>query len=73
MRKMKRYKLKKDLPTFKVGDIFYLTESKNLFHESDGLIDCNWAEIDKFPNILTDWFEEIKEKNRWEPEIHQYY
>ena len=29
--------------------------------------------IGKFPNILTDWLEEIKEKTRWEPEIHQYY
>ena len=71
---MKRYKLKKALPTFKVGDIFYLTESKNLFHESDGRIRViyNCAEIDKFPNIF-DWFEEIKETTRWKPERNQKY
>lgn len=70
---MKKYKLLKDLPTFKAGDIFYLTESKNLFHESDSVMAYNWAEIDRFPNILTDWFEEVKEPTRWKPEIDQKY
>ena len=69
---MKRYKLKKDLPTFKVGDIFYLTEGKNLFRVSDGWIAYNRAEIEKFPNIF-DWFEEIEEPTRWKPEKNQKY
>ena len=70
---MKRYKLKKDLPTFKEGEIFYLSDSGNLIRESDNIPAYSWSTIDKFPNILTDWFEEIKESTRWEPEIHQRY
>ena len=58
--KTKRYKLKRDLPTFKAGDIFYLSSMGNLFHESDDVVAYSWSTIDKFPNILTDWFEEIK-------------
>ena len=57
---MKKYKLVKDLPTFKAGDIFYLSGMGNLFHESEGVVAYSWSTIDKFPNILTDWFEEIK-------------
>lgn len=30
---MKRYKLKKDLPTFKAGDEFYLDSNNNLYHK----------------------------------------
>ena len=58
--KTKRYKLKRDLPTFRAGDIFYLSSMGNLIHESDGVVAYSWSTIDKFPNILTDWFEEIK-------------
>ena len=57
---MKRYKLKKDLPTFKEGEIFYLSDNGNLIRESDNIPAYSWSTIDKFPNILTDWFEEIK-------------
>ena len=57
---MKRYELKRDLPTFKAGEIFYLSDMGNLIHESDGVVAYSWSTIDKFPNILTDWFEEIK-------------
>ena len=57
--KMKRYKLKKDLPTFKEGEIFYLSDAGNLIRESDNVPAYSWSTIDKFPNILTDWFEEI--------------
>lgn len=58
--KTKRYKLKRDLPTFKAGDIFYLSDAGNLLRESDNIAAYSWSTIDKFPNILTDWFEEIK-------------
>ena len=57
---MKRYELKQDLPTFKAGEIIYLSDIGNLIHESDGVMAYSWSTIDKFPNILTDWFEEIK-------------
>ena len=70
---MERYKLKKDLPTFKEGEIFYLSDNGNLIRESDNIPAYSWSTIDKFPNILTDWFEEIKESTRWKPEIHQVY
>ena len=31
-------------------------------------------QLEKNPNILTDWFEEIDESNRWKPEMgHDYY
>ena len=70
---MKRYKLLKALPTFKAGDVFYLSDGGNLFHESKDVLAYSWTTIDKFPNILTDWFEEIKEPTRWKPEIDQKY
>ena len=70
---MKRYKLKRDLPTFKAGDIFVLIDSGSLIHESDNVPAYSWSTIDKFPNILADWFEEIKESTRWKPEMHQVY
>ena len=70
---MKRYKLKRDLPTFKAGEIFHLSGMGNLIHESDGVVAYSWSTIGKFPNILTDWFEEIKEPTRWEPETDQTY
>ena len=70
---MKRYKLKRDLPTFKAGEVFYLSDTGNLLRESDNVPAYSWSTIDKFPNILTDWFEEIKESTRWKPEMHQIY
>ena len=30
-------------------------------------------QLEKNPNILTDWFEEIKESTRWKPEMDQEY
>ena len=70
---MKRYKLKRDLPTFKEGEIFYLSDAGNLIRESDNVPAYSWSTIDKFPNILTDWFEEINESTRWKPEKFQNY
>ena len=70
---MKRYELLKDLPTFKAGEIFYLSDAGNLFRESDNVPAYSWSTIDKFPNILTDWFEEVKEPTRWKPEKFQNY
>lgn len=65
--KTKRYKLKRDLPTFKAGEIFYISDSGNLLRESDNVPAYSWSTIDKFPNILADWFEEVKEPTRWKP------
>ena len=70
---MKRYELKRDLPTFKAGDVFYLSEVGNLIRESDNIPAYSWATLEKFPNILTDWFEEIEESTRWKPDAGQKY
>ena len=73
---MKRYKLKRDIPAFKAGEVFYLSDAGNLFRESDNVPVYGRTIIEKNPNILTDWFEEIKESTRWKPEKyneHYYY
>lgn len=68
---MKKYKLKKDLPTFKAGDKFALRVDGGLWliddYDESGDIDCRVKAYDKqtlskFPNIITDWFEEIPEE-----------
>lgn len=69
---MLRYKLKKDLPTFKAGDVFKMIDRVGLMR-NDGVVAYTTKTIDKFPNILTDWFEEIKESTRWKPEEDQKY
>lgn len=69
---MKRYRLKKDLPTFKAGDIFRLEDSGNLvWHGSDNgeseyksVVAYMCSTLNKFPDILTDWFEEIMEESK---------
>ena len=70
---MKRYKLKRGLPTFKAGEIFYLSDAGNLLRESDNIAAYSWTTLDKFPNILADWFEEVNESTRWKPEKFQNY
>ena len=71
---MKRYKLKKDTPAFKAGTECYIEEAGNM-------VPCRGIsytivykdQLEKNPNILADWFEEIKESTRWKPEMHQVY
>ncbi len=61
--KIKRYRLKYNLPTFKAGDEFELTPRGALVQVINGRTGvCAYAAstIERFPNILTDWFEEIK-------------
>lgn len=59
----RRYRLIKDLPTFKAGEIFVLEnaiEHKGLFRDSDGIMAYHQKTLEKFPNILTDWFEPVE-------------
>ena len=70
---MKRYELKRDIPAFKAGEVFYLSDAGDLFRESDNVPVFGRTIIEKNPNILTDWFEEINESTRWKPEINQEY
>ena len=68
---MKRYKLLKDLPTFKAGQLAYISKTGNLIAGTPenqettetGLIIMIYHEttLKKFPNILTEWFEEVEE------------
>lgn len=67
---MKRYKLQKDLPIFKVGDEFYLDSDNNLCLKNTSVIVYNNFVLEEFPNILTDWFEEIPENKRWRAEYN---
>lgn len=66
---MKRYKLLKDLPTFKAGDEFYIDSNNDLRLKGRYIIAYNHYTLEKFPNILKDWFEEIPEEpKRWRRE-----
>ena len=70
---MKRYKLLKDLPTFKAGDLFYISKFGDLIHDGGDFGVTAYARqtLDMFPNILTEWFEEIQEESidsiHWKP------
>lgn len=77
---MKLYKLLKDLPTFKAGQLAYISKTGNLIAGTPenqkttetGLIIIIYHEttLKKFLEILTEWFEEIKEpvnSIHWKP------
>lgn len=83
---MKRYKLLKDLPTFKAGQLAYISKTGNLIAGTPenqkttetGLIIMIYHEttLKKFPNILTEWFEEVEEPTdsiHWKPKIGEVY
>ena len=75
---MKYYKLLKDLPTFKAGDLFYISEYGALVYDDGGYGVMAYAQstLDRFPNILTEWFEEIEEPTdsiHWKPKIGEEY
>ena len=78
---MKRYKLLKDLPTFKAGQLAYISEQGNLIAGNPDkpeitdartkLMMYHRTTLDKFPEILTEWFEEIEEPTdsiHWKPQ-----
>ena len=68
---MKRYRLKQELPTFKKGELFHTDENGNLWrdkgqkgkHWQDEVMAYHHKTIERFPNILTDWFEEFEERD----------
>ena len=70
---MKRYKLLKDLPTFNAGDEFYIDNFGSLRLCKSNIIAYASFTLEKFPNILTDWFEEIHEYKRRRVEIGDLY
>ena len=71
---MKRYKLKKDTPAFKAGTECYIEEAGNMVPcRGISYTIVHKDQLEKNPNILTDWFEEIEESTRWKPETDQEY
>lgn len=83
---MKQYKLLKDLPTFKAGQLAYISEQGSLIAGNPDkpeitdagvqLMMYHKTTLDKFPEILTEWFEEIEEPTdsiHWEPEDGEEY
>lgn len=73
---MKRYKLKRDTPAFKAGTECYIEEAGNMVPcRGISYTIVHKDQLEKNPNILTEWFEEIKESTRWKPERYdeEYY
>lgn len=83
---MKRYKLLKDLPTFKAGQLAYISEQGSIVAGNPDkpeitdagvqLMMYHKTTLDKFPEILTEWFEEIKEpvnSIHWKPKYDDWY
>lgn len=69
---MAKYKLLKDLPTFKAGDLFYISQYGDLMHDGGNVGIMAYARhtLDMFPDILTEWFEEVQEPTdsiHWKP------
>ena len=71
---MKRYKLKKDTPAFKAGTECYIEEAGHMVPcRGISYTIVHKYQLEKNPNILAEWFEEIKESTRWKPEENQKY
>ena len=71
---MKRYKLKRDIPAFKAGTECYIEEAGNMVPcRGISYTIVHKDQLEKNPNILTDWFEEVNESTRWKPEMDQKY
>ena len=67
---MKRYKLKKDTPAFRAGTECYIEEAGNMVPcRGISYTIVHKYQLEKNPNILAEWFEEIKESTRWKPEM----
>lgn len=83
---MKRYKLLKDLPTFKAGQLAYISgqgsliagtpDNPEITYTGVQLMMYHKTTLDKFPEILTEWFEEIREPTdsiHWKPKNGERY
>ena len=58
----RRYRLLKDLPTFKAGETFHISAEGSLVSDNEfskGIVAYARSTLAKFPSILADWFEEI--------------
>ena len=70
---MKRYKLKKDTPAFKAETECYIEEAGNMVPcRGISYTIVHKDQLEKNPNILAEWFEEIK-PTRWKPKKNHIY
>ena len=59
---MKMYKLVKDIPMFKKGDLFFIHPEQGCLVQKDTLrLAYHKETLDKNPEILKDWFEDVQE------------
>ena len=58
----KYYRLRKDLPTFNKGELFYIDSCGNLLRVKDHLMAYSYITITKFPDILEEWFMRLEPK-----------
>ena len=71
---IKYYRLRKNLPAFKTGTECYIEEAGNMVPcRGISYTIVHKDQLEKNPNILTEWFEEINESIRWKPEMGQTY
>jgi hypothetical protein len=57
---MKYYQLKKDLPIFNKGELFYINDYGQLISRAhQNVVAYSGSALAKFPGILKDWFEEV--------------
>lgn len=71
---IKYYRLRKDTPAFKAGTECYIEEAGHMVPcRGISYTIVHKDQLEKNPNILTDWFEEIDESTRWKPEENQKY
>ena len=61
---MKRYKLKRELPIYPISTEFTLEDGALMVEIEEGVKQCVYSaeDIQNFPDILTEWFEEIPEE-----------
>lgn len=73
---MKYYKLLKDIPMFKEGDIFFIYPEEGCLLQKDTLRPAYHKKtLEKNPEILKDWFEEIEgsKNKRWRAKYGEKY
>lgn len=73
---MKYYKLVNDIPMFKKGDLFFIHPEEGCLLQKDTLrLAYHKETLEKNPEILKDWFEEIEESEgrRWRAKYGEEY
>lgn len=62
---MKYYKLMKDLPIFKKGELFFVNDYGQLIScAHEGVVAYSAHTLKRFPDVLKDWFVEVPASER---------